>query len=153
MAFIEAELHDVSNAIEAIELGPELDHWLLEQHKEQISGLKTELTDIWHNIVTLDEDYFGVADKTSVIIKAIFSTRLQFQGLLQHLHQPPFKKRLSSPRLMFPTSKGTSWSGDLFGNILMTRPTVKPQLSNPVKLVYLHWHSRMAQLGTPSKAC
>ena len=54
LPLIETELRDVSNAVEAIIPGPELDHCLLEQHQEQISGVKSEVADVLHNIPTLD---------------------------------------------------------------------------------------------------
>ena len=57
--------------------GPELDRCLVEHHKEQISGLKNEVTEVSHNIVTTHEDNSGRADKRSAISKAIFSTHLQ----------------------------------------------------------------------------
>ena len=77
LALIETELCDVSNPIETIEQGPEVDHCLLEHHKEQVSGLKSELTDVLHNIVTLDDDKFGLAGRISTISKAIFNMHLQ----------------------------------------------------------------------------
>ena len=46
LTFIETELRDIANAVEAMERGPELDCCLLEQHDEQNSGLKSELIDV-----------------------------------------------------------------------------------------------------------
>ena len=39
LVLIETEVCAVSNTVEAMEPGPELDHCLLEQHEEQISSL------------------------------------------------------------------------------------------------------------------
>ena len=52
----------VSNAIKAIERGPESDRCLLEQHEEQISGLKSGLKDVLQKIATLNEDETGLED-------------------------------------------------------------------------------------------
>ena len=46
LALIETELRDVFNATKAMKSGPELDRCLLKQHEEQISGLKSELTEV-----------------------------------------------------------------------------------------------------------
>ena len=60
LVLTETELRDIANAVEAmIERGPELDRCLLEQHEEQISGLKSELIDVSRKIATLDKDKFG----------------------------------------------------------------------------------------------
>ena len=78
-ALVEAELRDVTNAIEAIEPGPHMDRCLLKQHKEQISSLKSELTAVLHKIGILDEENSSLVDKRSVILKVTSSTRLQIR--------------------------------------------------------------------------
>ena len=79
LTLIEPELCDVSNTVEAIKPGPELGRCLLEQHEEQISGVKSELADVAHNIATLDEDETGLEERRFVISKAIFNTCLQIR--------------------------------------------------------------------------
>ena len=83
LTLIETELCGVSNTVQAMEPGPELDHCLLEQHEGQINGVKSELADISHSIVTLDEDDIGLEDRTFLIWKAIFNSHLQIWRLLQ----------------------------------------------------------------------
>ena len=63
LVLIETELCHIANAIEAIERGPELDCCLLEQHEEQISGPKSELIDVSHNIATLDKNETDLEDR------------------------------------------------------------------------------------------
>ena len=114
LVLIEAELQDVSNTVEAMAPGSDLDHCLLEQHQHQQhqelnSGLTSDLMDVSHSIVTLDNDNSDQADKTSTISKVISNS-------CQHLGQPPFTKQLSSQRLLFPPLKKTSWSDGRFGN-------------------------------------
>ena len=82
LVLIETEMRDIANAVGAIGRGPELDRCLLEQHEEQISGLKSELTDISRDIATLDKDETGLEDRRSAISKTIFNTCLQFRRLL-----------------------------------------------------------------------
>ena len=57
---MDTELRDIASAVEAIERGLELDCCLPEQHQEQISGLRSELTDVLHDIATLEEDETGL---------------------------------------------------------------------------------------------
>ena len=77
LMLIETELRDVSNSVEAMKMGPELDHFLLEQNEEQVSSLKRELADVSHDIATLDKDETGLAERRSAISKVIFNTCLQ----------------------------------------------------------------------------
>ena len=67
LVLIETELRDIANAVEAIERGPEFDRCLLEQHEEQISGLKSKLIDVSCNIATLDKDETGLEDRRCAI--------------------------------------------------------------------------------------
>ena len=70
-------MRDVSNAVEAMKPGPQLDRCLLEQHEKQIRSLKSKLADVLHKIATLDEDDTGLADRRFAISTAIFNTYLQ----------------------------------------------------------------------------
>ena len=77
LTFIETELRDIANAVEAIERGPKLDRCLFEQHDEQISGLKSELTDVSRIVATLEEDKTGLKDRRTAISKTIFNMCLR----------------------------------------------------------------------------
>ena len=79
LVLIETELRDLANAVEAIERGPELHRCLLEQHEEQISGLKSDLVDVLHKNATLDKDKTGLEDRRSAISKTIFNACLQIR--------------------------------------------------------------------------
>ena len=80
LTFIDTELRDIASAVETIERGPELDHFLLEQHEEQLSGLKSELSDVSRKIATLEEDETGLKDRRSAISKTMH---------LQHVSPDP----------------------------------------------------------------
>ena len=153
LALIQTKMCVVSNAVEAIEPGPQLDHCLLEQHEEQISSLKSELADVLHNIATLDEDETGLEDRKSVISKVIFNMRLQIQRLLQAPAPAPLQEAIKLPKIDVPTFKGGIMGGGHFGSSSMTQSTASrssPTLSNWLTSDRL---SKMAQLDTPSKAC
>ena len=103
---IETELFDISNTVEAMEPAPELYCCLLKQHEEQITGLKSEVADILHNIVTLNEDNTGVADRRFATSKAIFSTHLQIQRLLQAPSLASLQEAIKLLKIDVPTFKG-----------------------------------------------
>ena len=139
LALIETELCDVSNAPEALEPGPELDCCLLKQHEEQISGLKSELAAVLHNIITLKEDNSSLTERRSAISKIIFSTRLQIQRLLQMPSQASYPEVIKLPKIDVATFKRditkwqTFWEQSNNYNLVHS----KLQLSDPVKLSYL----------------
>ena len=148
---IEREMCDVANAVEAMEPGPELDRSLLEQHEEQISGLKTKLADVSHNIAIFDGDETSLADRRSSILKAIFSTCLQIQRLLKRIAQAPHQQEvIKLPNTNVPTFKRDFMEWWTFWEQLDDFVHSKPQLSNPSNWLTFDRLSRMAQLDVPS---
>ena len=91
--------------------------------------------------------------KRTTITKAIFNSHLHIRLLLQTPALAPFKNRSSSPGSMFPPSKGTSCSGDRFGNSSTAQSTASCSSPTQSNWPIIGRHLRMAQLGTPSKAC
>ena len=85
--------------------GPELDHCLLQQHEEQISGLKHDLTNVSPTIVTLDYDNTGLANRRYTISKVIFDMHLQIQRLLQMPASAPLQEAIKLPKIDVPTFK------------------------------------------------
>ena len=67
LALIEEELWDISTTVETIALGPDLDRYLFKQYEEQICGLKIDLTNVSHSILTIDNDNSSLMDKRSTI--------------------------------------------------------------------------------------
>ena len=101
---IEAELQDITNPVEAMEPRLKLDHCLLEEYEEQISGLKSNLTDVSHSIINFNNDNSGLANKTSAISKVIFNTCLQIQQLLQ-MSTPASQQMIELAKKDVPTFK------------------------------------------------
>ena len=132
----ETELHDVANAVDAMEPGPELDCCLLEQREEQISGLKSELADVSHNIVALDKNDISLADRRSAISKAIFRTCLQFRRLLQTPAQASHQEVIKFPKIDVPTFKGDTLEWQTLWEQFDDSVHSKPQLFDPIKLAY-----------------
>ena len=71
------ELRDISEAVETLAADPGLYHCLLKQYEEQISSLKLDFMEVSHRILMIDDGNPSLADKRSVISKAIFNTHLQ----------------------------------------------------------------------------
>ena len=136
MALIETELLDITKADEAMEPGSELDHCVLEQHAKQTSSLKRELPDVSYNIITLDEDNTGLADRRSSILKAIFSMPLQIQRLFQMPKQAPHQEVIKLPKINIPTFKEDIMEWCTFWEQLDNLVHCKLQLSDPIKLAY-----------------
>ena len=72
LVLTETEVCDVSNVIEGTKPGPELDCCILKQHHEHINHLKRELTDVCHNIVTIDEVNFDLKHVVKVWLITYF---------------------------------------------------------------------------------
>ena len=119
---LDTELRDIAGAVEAMEKGPELHRCLLEQHEEQISGLKSELTDVSRIIATLEEDKTGLKDRRTAISKAIFNTCLQIRQLLSDRPATPLTKEakigIKLPKMNVPTFDGNILIGTPFGSNL-----------------------------------
>ena len=105
LALIETELRDGFNAVEAMKQGPKLDYCLLEQHEEQVSGLKSKLADALHNIATLDMDETGLADRRAEILKVFFNRNLEIQRLLQVPALVLLQQEIKIPKIDVPTFK------------------------------------------------
>ena len=137
LTLIETELCDDSNAIQAMQPGPELDCCRLEQHEEQICGLKSELADVSHNMATLDKDDTGLADRKSAILKAIFNMHLQIRRLLQMFAPASLQEVIKLLKSNVSTFKGDIMEWRTFWEQFNDLVHSKPQLSDPVKLAYL----------------
>ena len=137
LTLIKTEMHDDANAIEAMKPGPELDHCLLKQNEEHINSLKSKLEDISHNIITLDDDDTGLADRRYTSLKAIFNMHHQIRWLLQACAPARFQEGIKLAKLDVPIFKGDVMEWQTFWEQFSDLVHSKPQLFNPVKLAYL----------------
>ena len=118
-----------------------MDRCLLDQHEEQISGLKSELTDVSCNIATLKEDETSLKDRRSAISKTIFNTCLQIRRLLSDRAAPPSTKEAKSgiklPKMNVPTFDGNILKWNTFWQQFDMAIHSKAQLKDAEKLAYL----------------
>ena len=140
LIFKETKLRDIASTVEAIERGPELDRCLLKQHEEQISGLKSELTDVLHNIATLEEDETGLKDRRLAISQTIFNNCLRIQRLLSDQAATPStteaKSGIKLPKLNVPTFDGNILNWSTFWQQFDMAIHSKAQLKDAEKLAY-----------------
>ena len=106
LALIETEVYVLSNVVEAMEPGPELDHCLLELHEQQINSLKSELTEGLYKIVSIEDDD-GLAETRFAISEVIFNTHRKIRQFFQPFAPALLQESISPPKSMFPPSKGT----------------------------------------------
>ena len=101
-------MRKVNAVIRPMVPGPSIDHCLLEQYKDQISGFKMELIDISRSIATI-EDAKELADEKSWISNAIISIGLRISKVLSSTIKAPtmpFRGGIRLPKISVPLLDG-----------------------------------------------
>ena len=80
-----------------------MDRCLLQQLKEQLSGLKLELFEVCRSILCLTEDTTVQTNEETTISKGIFSACLHIRKLLSTM--PPVTPAIATSAPTFPTAK------------------------------------------------
>ena len=79
---LENDLQLVASGVESISSDSEVDTYLLRQYEEQLSGIKTELMSISHDILALDHE------QDTKLNQAVFDVRLRIKRLLRGEAKP-----------------------------------------------------------------
>lgn len=73
----------IADAVDPIEPEAEVDSCLFHQYEEQLGILKAELAKVSGDILSLDEDGDGLADREATLNKSMFGTSVKLKRLLQ----------------------------------------------------------------------
>ncbi len=110
LSHLDKELQTIVHAVESIGPDSEIDSCLLKQYEEQLSGLKTELTSISRDILSLTIDDDGLSTEQGRLSTILFDTRLKIKRLLQDKAKvsplTPDKTGVKLPKLTVPAFDG-----------------------------------------------
>ena len=82
LSHVDNGLARISDELRVVKPGPDMDRCLLEQLKEQLSGLKLELFDVSQSILALTENTTVQTEEETRISKGIFDAHLNIRRLL-----------------------------------------------------------------------
>ena len=138
---LDKELQAVRCAVESISPDVEIDSCLLLQYEEQLSSLKTALTSMSHDSLSLDDEDDALAERQTRLSQVLFDGRLKIRRLLQTRVDAPLPTAVRTgvklPQLAVPTFDGniTNWRSfwEQFKVSVHDRSTLSPS----EKLTYL----------------
>ena len=138
---LESRLRDIGGTLDTVAPGPNFDRCLVQQIGEQVSGLKSELTDTSRGITMLIEDRPDLTELENNLDKAIFNISLRIKRLLQEQAiselKPPPIGGVKLPKIEVPTFDGTMLNWRSFWDQFCAAVHDKVQLTDADKLAYL----------------
>ncbi len=141
LSHLDKELLIIVCAVESIGPESEIDSCLLKQYEEQLSGLKTELTSISRDILSLAVDDDSLSVEQGRLSPILFDTRLKIKRLLQDKTKlSPFtsdKTGVKLPKLTVPAFDGNILNWHSFWEQFVVSVHDRTNLSPSEKLTYL----------------
>ena len=103
--YLDKKLRAILREVESIPSDREIDTCLLLQHEEQLSSLSTELTNVLHELLSLEEDDSAPLEQQSQLSQMLFDIHLKVQYLRlkrEGALSPTSRSGVKLPKLSVP---------------------------------------------------
>ena len=152
LRYIVRELTSLNDSADSVASGPSIDACLLRQLRRRVNSIDTELVDVAHKILSLDEGEEELMEERSKVRKILLEVDLKIERMLHDVECSPKINKADTvgirlPKISVPTFDGNILNWTTFWEQFEVTVHNKDHLQDVEKLAYL----RDAVKGGPAR--